>query len=266
MVLVQRIIVVPAATGTTVLVLMSSVLTTRSHVSLHFLFLLLFVVFLDSSGGTNAIVERCVLHAFHNRLATRIDFFRIIASKGSRNGRSVVHPAFQFELSNDLVFAVGFRPALGDLVSPHVWFVEIVDEVYGKLDQEAALQLGVVGVVEPIVKVSLGPKPQHGVSAVLDPKGLLPFFHDNRAKGDSRQDKALFANEFGLGKSRRLRSRYCLCECSTVRIADIFVVLVIPVIVVVAAIGSRHDLAVVSVVVVSVRWIVWCGVIIVIGI
>lgn len=158
------------------------------------------MVFLDGSGGANAVVERCVLHAFHNGLATRIDFFRIEASEGSCNGWSVVHPAFQFELSHDLVFAVGFRPTLGDLVSSHVGFVEIVDEIDGELDQKIALKLGVVGVVEPIVEVSLRSKPQHGVSAVLDPKGLLPFFHDNRAKGNSRQDKSLFANEMGLGK------------------------------------------------------------------
>jgi len=144
-----------------------------------------FVVFLDGSRSTNAIVEGRVLHAFHNGLATRIDFLRIVTSKGGRNGGPIVHPAFQFELPDNLVIPVGFGPALGDLVSPHVRFVEIVDKVDGKLDQEIALHLGVVGVIEPVIKVLLISKPQHGVPTVLDPKGLLPFFHDNRAKGNS---------------------------------------------------------------------------------
>ena len=110
-------------------------------------------MFLDGSGCTDAIVKRRVLHAFHDGLAARIDFFWIIAAKGSRDGRSVVHPAFQFELSNNLLFSIGFRPALGNLVSSHVGFVKIVDEVDGELDQEVALHLRVVGVVEPIVEI-----------------------------------------------------------------------------------------------------------------
>ena len=167
-----------------------------------FPFFLLFsiVVFLDGSRRTDSVVEGRVFHAFDNGLPARIDFLRIVAPKGGRNGRPVVHPAFQFKLANDLVFPVGFGPALCDLVAPNVGFVEIVDKVDGELDQEVALGLGVIGVVEPIVKISLGSKPQHGVPTVLDPKGLLPFFHHNGAEGNSRLDKSLLANEFGLWK------------------------------------------------------------------
>lgn len=236
--IVHGIIIVTA--GSTVLLL-----PTEFHLSfllriLPFFLLFSFVVLLDGPGSTNSIVERRVLHAFHNGLTTRVDFFWIITPKGGRNGWSVIHPAFQFELSDDLVVPVGFRPTLGDLVSPHVGFVEIVDKVDGKLDQEVALHLGVVGIVEPIVKVLLRSKPQHGVPTVLDPKGLLPFFHDNRAKGNSRQDKALFANEFGLGKSRRLRSRDLLGEHSAVRIARILLVEVI----LVSTVGNGYHLTV----------------------
>jgi len=214
------------------------------------------VVFLDGSSCTNAVVERCVLHAFHNSFATRIDFFWIIASEGSRNGRSVVHPAFQFELSHNFVFAVWFRPTLGDLVSSHVGFVEIVDKIDGKFDQEIALHLGVVGIIDPIVEVSLRSKPQHGVSAVLHPKGLLPFFHHDSAKGNSRQDKPLLADEFGLWKSRSPRSYYLLGKYISVGIGAISV-LIIPVIVV-SAVGGRYHLTITAIV--SVRLIVRRGI------
>jgi len=168
------------------------------------------MMFLDGSGCTDAIVKRCVLHASHNSLAARIDFFGVVAAEGGCDGRSVVHPAFQFELSNNLFFSVGFRPALGNLVSSDVWFVEIVDEINRELDQEVALHLRVIGIVEPIIKIRLRSKPQHGMSAVLDPKGLLPFFHHNGAERNSRQDETLLAHEIGLGKRRSLASRYLL--------------------------------------------------------
>jgi len=199
-------------------------------------------MFLDGSRCTDAVVERCVLHAFHNSRATRINFSRIAASEGSRNGRSVVHPAFQFELSNDLVFAVWFRPALGDLVSSHVGFVEIVDKIDGKLDQEVALHLGVVGIVNPIVKVRLRSKPQHGVSTVLDPKRLFPLFHHNSTKGNSRQHVSLFANELGLGKIGSLCPLYLMGNHSAIRIALTFVVFIIPIVV---AAGGRYNLTVI---------------------
>jgi len=120
---------------------------------LPFLLLLSVMVFFDSTRCTNAIVKRRVFHAFNYGLSTRIDFFWVEATKSSRNRRPIVHPAFQFELPHNLSFSVGFRPALGDLVSSHVRFVEIVDEIDGKLDQEVALHLCVVGIVEPIVKI-----------------------------------------------------------------------------------------------------------------
>ncbi len=143
------------------------------------------MVFLNGSSGTNTIVEWRILHAFHNSLATGIDFLGVVAAKGGRNGGSVVHPAFQFELSHNLVVSVRFCSALCDLVTPYIWFVEIVHKVDGELDQEIPLRLGVVRIVEPIAKVCLVSKPQHGVSTVLDPIGLLPLLHDNGAKGNS---------------------------------------------------------------------------------
>mmetsp|Transcript_15090 Transcript_15090/g.31230 ORF Transcript_15090/g.31230 Transcript_15090/m.31230 type:complete len:405 (+) Transcript_15090:1066-2280(+) len=188
-----------------------------------FLLLLPFVVFLYGPRGTNAVVEGRVLHALDNGLAAGIDFLGVVASKGGGNGRSVIHPALQLELAHDLVFAVGFRPALCDLVAPHVRFVQIVDKVDGQLDQEIALHLGVVGIVQPVVKVSLRSEPQHGVPAVLDPVGLLPFFHHDGAKGNPRQHKALLSHQVGLGKPRGVRSRHLLGEYVAVGVSGILV-------------------------------------------
>lgn len=180
MIRIHRIIVVTSAGA----VLLRSSVLTDLYLSLFlllppFLLLLSIVMFFDGSRCTDAIVERRVLHAFHDGLSARIDFFRVIATKGSRNRGSVIHPSFQFELPHNLGFSVGFRPTLGNLVSSHVWFVEIVDEIDGELDQEVALHLCVIRIVEPIVEIRLRSKPQHGVSTVLNPKGLLPFFHDD---------------------------------------------------------------------------------------
>lgn len=118
-----------------------------------FLLLLSIMMFFDSTRRTNSIVKRGVLHAFNYGLAACIDFFWVEATKSSRNRRSIVHPAFQLELSHNLSFSVGFCSALSDLVSSHVRFVEIVDEIDSKLDQEVALHLRMVGIVEPIVKI-----------------------------------------------------------------------------------------------------------------
>lgn len=188
--LVQGIVVVPI------------LLRLRRSIDLPFFFLLLsIVVFLDGTRGPDAIVQRRVLHALDNGLPAGIDLLGVVGSKGRRNCRSVVHPAFELELSDNLVVSVGFCSALGDLISPDVGLVEIVDKVDGQLDQKVALHLGVVGVVEPVVKVGLGTEPEHGVSTVLDPKGLLPFLHDDRSKRNPRQNKALLADEVGLGKA-----------------------------------------------------------------
>lgn len=168
------------------------------------------MVFLDGSRRANAIVEGRVFHALDNGLAAGIDLLGIVAPKGGRNGRSVVHPALQLELADGLVVSVGLGSALCDLVAPHVGFVEIMNKVDGELDQKVALALGVVGVVEPVVKVSLGSEPEHCVPAVLDPKGLLPFFHDNGAEGDSGQYESPLSDEFGLGQRRTVRSGHLL--------------------------------------------------------
>jgi len=186
-----------------------------------FFLLLSVVVFLDGSRRPDAIVEWRVLHALDNGLAAGVDLLGVVAPKGGRNGRPVVHPALQLELPHGLVVPVGLGSALGDLVAPHVGLVEVVDKVDGELDQKVSLALGVVGVVEPVVKVSLGPEPQHGVSAVLDPKGLLPLFHHNGAEGDSRQDKSPLSNEFGLWQRRALRSGHLLGEHVAVGIAGV---------------------------------------------
>ena len=103
---------------------------------LHFFLLFAFVVFLDCSSGTNSIVEWSILHAFDNSLATSINFLGIVTAKGGRNGGSVVHPALQFELSDNLVVSVRFCSALCNLVTPYIRFVEIVHKVDGELDQE----------------------------------------------------------------------------------------------------------------------------------
>jgi hypothetical protein len=156
------------------------------------------VVFLDGTRGANAIVQRRILHAFHNGLATGIDFFGVVRSKGGRNGRPVIHPPFQFELAHHLG-AIRFGPALRHLIAPDVGFVQVVDKVDGQFDQKVALGLGVVRIVQPVVKVGFVAEPQHGVTAILNPKGLFPLFHDNGAKGNAGQDVSLFADQFGFG-------------------------------------------------------------------
>lgn len=126
---------------------------------LPFLLLLSIVVFLDGSRRADSVVKGRVLHTLDDSLPAGIHFLWIVAPKRGRNGWAVIHPALQFELPNDLAFPVGFGPALGDLVAPDVGFIEIMDKVDGELDQEVALGLGVIGVVEPVVEISLGSKP-----------------------------------------------------------------------------------------------------------
>lgn len=126
------------------------------------------VLLTNGSSGPDPFSHRSVSHAFDNRLTQLINFLRVARRKGSSNRRSVVHPAFQLELSQNLV-AVLLAASLRDLVPPHIRLVQIVNEIDGELDEEVALLLGVVRVVEPVVKVSVGSEPEHRVRAVLDP-------------------------------------------------------------------------------------------------
>jgi len=146
--------------------------------------LLPFMMLFHSSCGANSIIQRSVLHALDNGFTAGIYFFWVVRSKGSRNGRSIIHPTLQFELSYHFV-SVGFGTTLRDLVSSHIWFVQIVYKIDSQFDQKIPLGLRMIRIVEPIVKVGLVSEPQHGVTAILNPKGLLPFFHDNSSEGNS---------------------------------------------------------------------------------
>ena len=183
------IVLVPFASSSILLLLMHSRL-------------LSFVMFLDSTRGPNSIVQWCILHAFHNGFPTSIDFFGVVRTKSCGDGRSIVHPTFQFELPNNLC-AVGFGSTLRHLISTNVGFVQVMHEINSQLDQKVALCLIVIGIVEPIVKIRFVAKPQHGVAAILNPKGLLPLFHHNGTKRDSRKNVSLFAHQFSFGKRGR---------------------------------------------------------------
>jgi len=148
---------------------------------------------------SDATIQRRIAHALHNGLAQGVHFGRIVTSKGRCNGGTVVHPPLQFELPYHLV-AVALGAALRDLVAADVGLVEIVDEIDGQFDEKIAFRLYEIGIVEPVVKVGLRTEPEHRVGSVLHPKGLLPLFHDNGAKGNAREHKALFLDQFSFGK------------------------------------------------------------------
>lgn len=140
-----------------------------------------------STRGSNTSIQRSVPHASHQCLAQVVHFLGIVGSKRCGNGRSIIHPAFELELTNQFG-PVRLGSALGHLVPSHVGFVQVMCKINGQLNEKIALGLGVVGVVEPIVKIRLRSEPQHGVRTVLDPKALLPLFHDNSTKGNTRQN------------------------------------------------------------------------------
>lgn len=83
-----------------------------------------------------------------------------------------------------------------------------MNKVNGEFDQIVSLGLGVIGVVQPIIKVFFISEPKHGVRSVLHPKALFPFLHNNRAKGNARQDVSLIANQFNT--RQRCRTMWSL--------------------------------------------------------
>jgi hypothetical protein len=156
------------------------------------------------TGGSNPSVQWSISHALNNSLTERIDLFRIVRSKRSRDRGTVIHPSFKFELPHHLG-SIRLGSTLRHLIPTNIWFVQVVHKVDGQLDQEISLSLRMIGVIKPVVKVSLRPKPKHGVGSILYPVGLLPFFHDNCSKGDTRQNITSLPHQIGLGQCRRIR-------------------------------------------------------------
>ena len=148
----------------------------------------------DGTCRSNSVVQRRIAHAFHNSLAQIIDFFGIIRPKCCRNGGSIVHPALQLELANHFA-PVRLSATLGDLVSSDAGFIQVMHKIDRQLDQEVALNLIVIRIIQPIIKVRLGTKPKHCMRPILHPKRLFTLLHDNGAKGNSRHDEALFSNK-----------------------------------------------------------------------
>lgn len=143
--------------------------------------------------------ERSIAHALYQGLTKIIHFLWIVGSERSRDRRSIVHPAFQFELANHFV-AIRLGAALGHLIAPNRRLVQVMHKVDSQLDQEISLRLIVIRIIQPIIKVCLRSKPQHGMGSVLYPKGLFPLFHHNGAKRNATQDKALFPYQISLGQ------------------------------------------------------------------
>ena len=163
-------------------------LSTRKTLTLRIIATLLMSVCTSlshSTRGSNTSIQRSVPHASHQCLAQVVHFLGIVRPKSCGNGRSVVHPAFELELTNQFG-PVRLGSALGHLVPSHIWFVQVMRKINGQLNEEVALRLRMVGVVEPIVKIRLRPEPQHGMRTVLDPKALLPLLHYNGTKGNTR--------------------------------------------------------------------------------
>lgn len=136
------------------------------------------------TSGSDPSVQWSISHALNNSLTERIDLFGIVRSKRSRDRGTVIHPSFKFELSHHFG-SIWFGSTLRHLIPTNIWFVQVVYKVDGQLDQEISLPLRMIGVVKPVVKVTLRSKPKHGMGSILYPVGLLPFFHDNCSKGDT---------------------------------------------------------------------------------
>ena len=133
---------------------------------------------MNRSRGPDSIFQGSVSHTFNNGLAKVFDLLDIVRSKGGGNGRSVVHPPFQFELPDHLI-PIRLDSGLSDLIPSDIGLVQIMDKVDGQFDQKVALSLCMVGVIKPVLEIFFGSEPQHGMGPVLDPKGLFPLFHDN---------------------------------------------------------------------------------------
>lgn len=108
----------------------------------------------DCPRGSDPIIKRSIAHAFYNCLPESVDFLWVVGTKRCGDCRTIIHPTFQFELSNHLV-AIGFDSALSDLVTSDVWFVQVMYKVDCQLDQKVSLCLRVIWIVEPVIKVTL---------------------------------------------------------------------------------------------------------------
>ena len=166
---------------------------------------MLFLLYLPHcTGGSNPSVQWSISHALNNSLSERIDLFRIVRSKSSRDRGTVIHPSFKFELSHHFG-SIRLGSTLRHLIPTNIWFVQVVYKVDSQLDQEISLSLRMIRVVKPVVKVGLRPKPKHSVGSILYPVGLLPFFHDDCSEGDARQNKTSLPHQISLGQWRRIR-------------------------------------------------------------
>jgi len=179
------------------------------------------------SCSPNSSIQRRVPHAFHDRFAKSIYFLRVVRSKRGGDGRPVIHPAFELELSNHFG-AIRLGPALRHLISANVRFVQIMHKVDGELDEKVTLRLVVVWIIQPFVKIMFGPKPKHRVRSILYPICLLPLFHDDRAKGYARQDISTLPHQIGLRQRGRSRGALPTCDFGTVGVSH-------------AAVGTRTD-------------------------
>jgi len=112
----------------------------------------------DGPRRSDSTRKWSVAHTFYQSLAKVIHFLGIVRSKGSRNRWAIVHPTFQLELTNHFV-TIGLGATLRNLVSSHGGLVEIVDKINRQLDQEISLRLTMIRIVQPIIKVGLGPEP-----------------------------------------------------------------------------------------------------------
>lgn len=139
---------------------------------------------LHSASRPYPVVQWSISHAFHNRLAQLLYLFVIIRAKGSCNGRPVIHPALQLELAHHLC-TVGFDTTLCDLITTNIGLVQVVNKVHRQLDQKVALSLGMIGIVQPILKIFLRTEPQHSMRPVLYPERLFPLLHNNSTETNS---------------------------------------------------------------------------------
>ena len=130
---------------------------------------------------SNTSIQGSVPHTSDQCFSQVVHLLGIVRTKGCSNGWSVIHPAFQLKLTYQFR-SVGFCSTLGDLVSSHIGFVQIMRKIDGQFDEKIALGLGVIRIVEPIIKIRLRSEPEHGMRTILDPKALFPFLHDNSTK------------------------------------------------------------------------------------
>ena len=168
------------------------------------------MILTNSSGCTNSVPHRCIPHALHNSLPKLVHFSWITGTKCCRNSRAVIHPSLQFKLTNELL-SIGLDASMSHLVSPYVRFVQVMNKMYGQFDQKIPLRLGVVRVVQPIIKIRMGPEPKHRVRAVLTPERLLPFLQKDGAKRNTGENVAGLHHHFSLGQ-RGGTSRCLPCQ------------------------------------------------------